>query len=295
MTIKTIMQQHILVALLASAAFCNAETKDHDKKLSPKDAHYVAQPQNPNLPTLFIIGDSTVRNGNGTGNGGQWGWGDFLSAYFNTNQINVVNNALGGTSTRTFYRDRWPSIKSMIKPGDFVIMQFGHNDASPINEEVADSKARSRGTIDGISPETQSITNILTGRFEVVHSYGWYMEQFVQETRTRNATPIICSLIPRNDWNENLIKRNHTYAEWAAQTARTTQTPFLNIHEIISNHYDQLGQENVNLLFVPGAGPHTSMAGAQTNANCVVKALILLPENPLEPYLTQTETPNPEK
>jgi hypothetical protein len=53
-------------------------------------------PANPNLPTLFLIGDSTVRNGQGDGANGQWGWGEPLVGYFDTAKINVVNRALGG-------------------------------------------------------------------------------------------------------------------------------------------------------------------------------------------------------
>ena len=52
-------------------------------------------PANTNLPSLFLIGDSTVRNGRGKGDGGQWGWGDQLAPYFDTSKINVVNRALG--------------------------------------------------------------------------------------------------------------------------------------------------------------------------------------------------------
>src|ERR1043165_8504923 len=54
-------------------------------------------PANTNLPSLFLIGDSTVRNGQGNGGGGQWGWGDQLAPFFDTSKINVVNRALGGT------------------------------------------------------------------------------------------------------------------------------------------------------------------------------------------------------
>jgi len=56
----------------------------------------------PALPTLWIIGDSTVRNGQDTGNNGQWGWGNPIASYFDQTKINVQNRALGGTSSRTF-------------------------------------------------------------------------------------------------------------------------------------------------------------------------------------------------
>src|SRR5690606_1267010 len=56
-------------------------------------------------PTLYIIGDSTVKNGRGDGSNGQWGWGSFLHLHMDTAKINVRNKALGGTSSRTFYND----------------------------------------------------------------------------------------------------------------------------------------------------------------------------------------------
>lgn len=257
------------------------------KRLTPLDSHYLAMPANPKLPTLFIIGDSTVRNGNGTGHGGQWGWGDFLAPYFNTNKINVVNDALGGTSSRTFYRDRWPGVKAMMKPGDFVIMQFGHNDSSPINEDKVTSRTRARGTIRSAGNEIELITNILTKRFEVVHSFGWYEKQFVNEARARGVTPMICSLIPHNRWqNGKAVRDQDTYAGWAEQAARAEHAPFLDINEIIARRYDQMGQKAVQPLFIVGAGPHTSMAGAKTNATCVVSALKGLQENPLAKYFS---------
>ncbi len=278
----------LILAALPLCGFAQADAKP----LTPLDSHYLAQPARADLPTLFIIGDSTVRNGNGTGMGGQWGWGDYLAPYFDTNKINVVNDALGGTSSRTFYRDRWPGVKAMMKPGDFVIMQFGHNDSSPINEAVASPRARARGTIRGVGSETELVTNVLTKRFEVVHSFGWYEEQIINETRAQGATPMVCSLIPHNNWKDGRAVRNkEDYAGWAEEAARAEHAPFLDINEIIARRYDQMGQENVKPLFIVGAGPHTSMAGAETNATCVVAALKGLKENPLAKYLSEKAEP----
>ena len=63
--------------------------------------------------------------------------------------------------------------------------------------------------------------------------------------------------------------------------------PFIDLNEIIARQYDELGREKVNALFVAGAGPHTSLAGAQTNAFCVVAALKGLKENPLAKYFSE--------
>jgi lysophospholipase L1-like esterase len=240
-------------------------------------------PANPKLPSLFLIGDSTVRNGQGNGGGGQWGWGDFLAPFFDTNRINVVNRALGGTSSRTFYRDQWPRVAAMLKPGDFVIMQFGHNDGSAVNDA-----SRARGTIKGVGDESQEITNLITKKFEIVHSFGWYEKTLIAEARVKGATPMVCSLIPRNSWKNGSAARNkNDYAGWAGQAAETEKAPFLDINEIIARQYDLLDQEKVKPLFIAGAGPHTSMAGAETNATCVVAALKGLKENPLAKFFLE--------
>jgi rhamnogalacturonan acetylesterase len=254
---------------------------------APVPGHHMhpvpAQPMNPKLPTLFIIGDSTVRNGQGTGTGGQWGWGDLLAPYFDTNKINVINRALGGTSSRTFYRDRWPGVRAKLKPGDFVIMQFGHNDGGAINDTN-----RARGTIKGVGDETREIDNLITRKKELVHTFGWYEKTMIAEARAAGATPMVCSLIPRNIWRNGRVVRNKKdYAGWAQQVAASEDVPFLDINDIIADDYDALGQERVLPLFIAGAGPHTSLAGAETNAMCVVAALKGLPANPLAPYFSE--------
>ena len=241
-------------------------------------------PANTNLPSLFLIGDSTVRNGRGDGGGGQWGWGDQLAAFFDTSKINVVNRALGGTTTRTFHRDFWPRTLALMKRGDVVIMQFGTNGGA-VNDA-----SRARGEIHGIGSETQDITNLVTKKFETVHSFGWYEMQMVAEARAQGVTPVICSLIPRNSWRDGKVPRPgaDSQAGWAAQAATAASVPFIDLHEIIAQQYDLLGQEKVKDLFVVNAGPHTSLAGAQTNAICVVAGLKALQENPVAKYFSET-------
>jgi lysophospholipase L1-like esterase len=92
-------------------------------------------PADPKLPTLFLIGDSTVRNGRGDGANGQWGWGEPLVDRFDTARINVVNRAVGGLSSRTYLtQGHWQRVMAMLKPGDVVMMQFGHNDGGPLDD-----------------------------------------------------------------------------------------------------------------------------------------------------------------
>jgi rhamnogalacturonan acetylesterase len=89
----------------------------------------LAGPANPKLPSLFLVGDSTVRNGHGTGSDGLWGWGAPIADLFDPAKINVVNRAIGGLSSHTYISaGHWDSTLEMVKPGDFVVIQFGHND-----------------------------------------------------------------------------------------------------------------------------------------------------------------------
>src|SRR6478752_8188542 len=150
-------------------------------------------------PVFYIIGDSTVKNGDGTGKGGLWGWGDFIVGYFDTTKISVRNHAIGGRSSRTFITEgRWDKIMATLKKGDYVIMQFGHNDGGPL-----DDTARARGTIRGIGEESKEIYNPITKKQEVVYTYGYYMRKYVNETTSRKATAIVCSPVPRDNWENN--------------------------------------------------------------------------------------------
>lgn len=280
------MSRPASILLLTFLSICtNAQPvlQPGDGSLTPaRIRHPLPVPANTNLPSLFIIGDSTVRNGQGTGTGGQWGWGDEMAPLFDTHKINVVNRALGGTSSRTYYLTQWPGTLALIKSGDFVIMQFGHNDSSPVNDT-----ARARGTLQGVGEETTNIDNLLTKQPEVVHSFGWYERAMITEARAHGATPMVCSLIPRNTWKNGRVARAAAnYGGWAGQVAQMEKAPFLDINDIIAGKYDELGQDKVKDLFIAGAGPHTSLAGAQTNAICVVAALKGLPANPLAAYLS---------
>lgn len=235
-------------------------------------------------PTLYAIGNSTVRTGTrGDGANGQWGWGAPIADFFDRSRINVENKAMGGTSSRTFRSGGfWLPVLDQLKPGDFVIMQFGHNDSSPINDE-----SRARGTLPGNNDETEEIDNMLTGKHEIVHSYGWYIRQYIKETRARGATPVVCSLIPRNRWTDGQINRSvDGYALWARQAAEQEGAVFVDLNQLICDHYDEIGEGRVTTLYFDGdETTHTNAMGAQMNAVCLVNGLKALDDFPLDEYL----------
>lgn len=257
----------------------------------PPGARYSPpSPLDPHLPTFWLIGDSTVRNGSaGDGtNLNQWGWGGPLTFYFDPQKVNVVNRALGGTSARSFYNANWKRMVDLIKPGDAVIMQFGTNDGG--------NPAASVGDLPGIGDDTKDITN-RRGQPETVHSYGWYLRQIIQQARAKGATSIVCSLIPRKSWDDNgHIKRTlATFEGWAGQVARSENVGFIDLNELIARQYDLMGKEKVDLIYVPNPTPekpkgetvHTGWEGAVMNAEIVVSGLKALKDDPVANYFSE--------
>lgn len=256
------------------------------EELMTQTWHPEAQPVSvPNLPTLFLIGDSTVRTGRlGDGENGQWGWGAPIADFFDRTRINVENRAMGGTSSRTYRTlGLWDEVLADIKPGDYVMMQFGHNDGGALND-----KRRARGTIKGSGEQIEEIDNLLTGKHETVHTYGWYIKKYITDTRAKGATPIVCSLIPRNRWTPKgkVIRSSNDYAKWAAEAARAEGVPYINLNEIIATHFEQEGKERVtSLYFGPNEHTHTNAAGAMFNAKCIIEGLEEHKECELAGYL----------
>ena len=232
-------------------------------------------------PTFYIIGDSTVKNGDGTGKNNQMGWGSVITPYFDTTKISVQNHAIGGRSSRTFITEgRWNRILEIIKKGDFVIMQFGHNDASPL-----DDTARARGTIRGIGDDSTEIYNPIRKIQEVVHSYGWYMRKYVRETKAKGAIPIICSLVPRNGWKDDKVNRSSdSYALWARQIAEQEGAYFIDLNELVAIKYEAMGQAAVKLFF-PADNTHTNTDGAKLNAEIVANELKRINPGKIKKYM----------
>jgi lysophospholipase L1-like esterase len=216
-------------------------------------------------PTLYLIGDSTVNN---TGKG-QAGWGNIIASYFDTTRIKVRNNAKAGRSTRTFITEgRWETTIKAIQPGDFLLMQFGHNEGS----EPDTTKAGRRGVLRGTGAETKSLV-WPDGHPETVNTYGFYLRKFIREAKAKGATPMVCSMIPRNEWKDGkVIRASNDFGKWAAEIAQQENVAFINLNEITALKYDKLGPEEVKKFF-PGDHTHTNEAGATLNAESVVDGI----------------------
>jgi len=234
--------------------------------------------QEKRLPTLFIIGDSTVRNSTQ----GLQGWGDVIGESFDQTKIKVENRARGGRSSRTFFTEGlWDQVLNELKRGDFVLMQFGHNDGGAVNDA-----SRARGSLRGTGDETEEIDNLLTKKHEVVHTYGWYMKKFVTDTRAKGATPIVLSQVPRNIWKDGKVERvASTYGGWAAEAAKSTGAFFFDLNEFVASQYENIGQEKVGREYFLTDHTHTTPLGAQFNAQAVVFGIARLKNCALASFL----------
>ena len=256
------------------------DTAQPDDQPVEKAVVSTEKPRN-TLPTLWIIGDSTVR----TTTNGMMGWGDAVGPFFDPAKINLVNRAVGGRSTRTFLTEgRWDKVLAQLRPGDVVLMQFGHNDASPVDEKPPVTPAtRCRGTLRGNGDETADVFNILTNQPETVHSYGWYLRRFITTARDKGAVPIVCSPVPRKIWIDNgktVQRSDDSWALWARQAAEQAGARFIDLNDIIAREYERIGSAAVEPLFADKA-THTSPSGATVNARAMVSGLNTLADNPL--------------
>jgi rhamnogalacturonan acetylesterase len=239
-------------------------------------------PLDPKLPTVFIVGDSTARNQ------ADLGWGDHFAHYFDTTRINVANRAHAGRSSRTFINEgSWDKVLAEIKPGDFVLLQMGHNDGGDLGG------AKPRGTLKGLGDQSQDIT-LPDGHHEIVHTYGWYMRKYIADTRAKHATPILLSTTIRNIWKDGpdgkpQIERDMGYDTLIQQLAQDQHVPFVDMGTVEADRLQALGPEKTAPLF-PIDHTHTSPEGAERNAESVVIALRNA-HSPLVAYL-KPDTPS---
>ena len=228
-----------------------------------------AQTEAPPKPALFLIGDSTVRNGSGRGADGLWGWGSVLGEHFDAAKIRIENHAIGGRSSRTFFTEgRWNAVLQELKPGDFVMMQFGHNDGGGLTGN------RGRGSLKGNGEETRTITNN-AGNVETVHTYGWYLRRYIADAKTKGATPIVLSQIPRNIWKDGKVGRElNGYGKFAKEAAEQGGAVFIDLNDIVATRYEQEGEATVReKYFTATDHTHTTETGAKLNAGLVAGAV----------------------
>ena len=247
-------------------------------------------------PRVFFTGDSTVKNAD-KDDDGMWGWASQASIVFDESKITLINAARAGRSTRTFIKEGlWDRVYNSLRPGDFVTIQFGHNDICPITD------AKARGVI-ASAKDTLHVYKMDNGTYEVVYSFGWYLKKMIDDCREKGATPILVSLTPRNEWpNGKIERRDGSYGKWYREVVEETGVEFIDLHNISADFLDkkfakkklskdkekakaQVAQikEKAGLYFKKDH-THASKLGAQMNAQSFAKGL-KANKSPLASYL----------
>ena len=251
-------------------------------------------------PVVFITGDSTVKNADKDENG-MWGWGAVANTIFDETKIAIVNAAMAGRSCRSYLNEgRWEKVYNSLQPGDFVLIQFGHNDIGAIDKpkyraaiaSAADTchVYRMQAAKEDLSKQNvidQKLkSNAQVGSYEVVYSFGWYLKKFIQDVREKGATPILVSLTPRNEWTDGKIeRRNDTYGKWYREVAKETGVEFVDLHNITADFLDKkCGKKEKAMKYFNHDHTHTSLLGAKTNAQSIAKGL-RANNSPLAKYL----------
>lgn len=177
-----------------------------------------------NRITVHMIGDSTMANKPVIPANPERGWGQLLHMYFK-NTVQVENYAQNGRSSKSFIAEgRWGKVLAALKPGDFVIVQFGHND-----EKTNDVN---RGT----APFGEYTTNLV---------------RLVREAREHQATPILATPTARRkfDGAGTLTNSHGVYPEAVRQVAQAEKVPLLELTTATEKLLQQLGPESSKRLF----------------------------------------------
>ena len=249
-----------------------------DSKTTP------AQVRDPKLPTLWIVGDSTLNS-----NAPMRGWGQELAQFFDLSKINVVNRAIGGRSSRTFiYEGRWDRVMAEIKKGDFVILQFGHNDVGKYD----DPASKDRPSLHSEGDEAVEVKRNADGKLETVRSFGWYMRKYGNDVKAKGASMIFASMVPHKDWADAKIvrKEREKWVLWTANAAKATRAAYIDLNELIALEFERLGPATVEPLFADRR-THSTQAGALLNAQMVVAAVKSLKTPDLKKLLSKRADP----
>ena len=248
-------------------------------------------------PVVWFTGDSTVKNAD-KDDDGMWGWASQAATVFDTTKVQLVNAARAGRSTRTFIKEElWDAVYQNLKPGDFVTIQFGHNDICPITD------AKARGVIPGTA-DTCHVFKLDNGDYEVVYSFGWYLKKMIDDCREKGATPILVSLTPRNEWPGGKVeRRDGSYGKWYREVVAETGVEFVDVHNISADFLDKKfavsslpadkekakakmaeQKEKAGAKYFKKDHTHTSKLGAQMNAQSFARGL-RQNKSPLAKYL----------
>jgi lysophospholipase L1-like esterase len=209
--------------------------------------------------TVYMIGDSTMANKAAKAEP-ERGWGQMLPNYF-SDKVKVSNHAQNGRSTKSFIDEgRWKNIMDSIQPGDYVIVQFGHNDQKSDSARHTD-------------PRTTYRTNLI---------------KFVTDAREKGANPILCTSIVRRKFDDKgqLTDTHGEYPIVTREVAKELNVPLIDLQKKTEKFVSELGPEESKKFFLytlPGEYPnrpdsvkddtHLNIKGASKVAELAIEGM----------------------
>lgn len=181
--------------------------------------------------TLFLVGDSTCANKKLDKQNPERGWGQLFPALVDTT-LRIENHAVNGRSTKSFRTEgRWQQVMDRVNPGDYVFIQFGHND-----QKINDSM-----------------------RYSSPAQYGENLRSYVREVRQKGANPVLLTPIVRRHWEGKTLLDSHgEYPEVMRRVAREEQVTLLEMEGETRRWLEELGDEASRDYFMwvePGICP----------------------------------------
>lgn len=185
---------------------------------------------------VWLVGDSTVAP--------RSGWGDALANVLDPSAVAVENRARGGRSSKSFYEEEgsyWgdddQAVLNHLAPNDFVLIQFGHNEAKPDLE---------RQTEPGRGPDYDS-------------TFRYYLESYVDETRDHGATPVLITPLSRMNFDAegNHLRDHGAYPAAILRTAELNDVVVLDLEELSHLEFDAIGEAKTLELYAAGASDPT--------------------------------------
>jgi lysophospholipase L1-like esterase len=176
-------------------------------------------------PVIYMIGDSTMANKNTANGNPERGWGQLLPEYFPA-EVKIVNKAKDGRSTKSFLDEGlWTPVLEALKPGDWVIIEFGHNDQKKDKPSLY------------ADPETDFQNNL---------------KKFATETREKGASPILATPIYRRYFTPEGQPKSTAgaYPEATRKVAAGLSVPLVDLHERTKKLLEEYGVEKSKVLFL---------------------------------------------
>lgn len=223
--------------------------------------------------TIFVTGDSTTGlNPPSEKTGLKVSWADVFQDWIETEKTSYHNEAVPGFTMRDFFhRGRLEEIFHKTKPGDVILACHGHLESAPLVRR----QGRARGCLPGAGDETTTVFDKFFNREETVHTFGWYVKEYIGKSLARGVTLVLLSPAVRCAWVEGKIYRTKSrhYADVMQKVSMELGGRYLDFSTITENHLNGLGQEQSRRLFLDDDEAHTNREGAKLYAQLLAASL----------------------